>query len=279
MLRTFFPVIHRGSCPFAHGCHQFQMNETGQLWNCLSRIAHSHWTISTVSFIVDTPFAMCFSIKYVFNNNCPILASTFDLLCRFCETGCGFLSVFILIFIKIKIFAFFLSLALPVMTKRWKQSYRLASRFVCTRIKTTATEVLWISFENEFQMLLKNNLCGSHLSYIFFSKWQPKRTRWICSRQQWWWWRRMKWSLLMRKQHPGCSERVSTQMNLNRLLIEITDCSVYNPCGRYGYCRDNKNDEWTCVCKFWWNGTRCDECPLNHSNLSMILIFLWCLTF
>jgi len=51
--------------------------------------------------------------------------------------------------------------------------------------------------------------------------------------------------------------------NLNDFVILfeiIKDCSTSNPCGPHGYCRDNFNGEWTCVCKFWWNGTLCDTC-------------------
>jgi len=45
------------------------------------------------------------------------------------------------------------------------------------------------------------------------------------------------------------------------ILFEIIkDCSIYNPCGRYGYCHDDYKDEWSCVCKFWWKGTKCDTC-------------------
>ncbi len=43
----------------------------------------------------------------------------------------------------------------------------------------------------------------------------------------------------------------------------IQDCSTYNPCGRYGYCEDNLEGEWTCECKFWWNGTLCDTCEFH----------------
>ncbi|CAF2476034.1 unnamed protein product [Rotaria sp. Silwood2] len=43
-------------------------------------------------------------------------------------------------------------------------------------------------------------------------------------------------------------------------MISIRDnCSTYDPCGTYGYCRDNSKDEWTCICKFWWKGTLCNE--------------------
>ncbi|CAF1239647.1 unnamed protein product [Rotaria sordida] len=42
-------------------------------------------------------------------------------------------------------------------------------------------------------------------------------------------------------------------------VILRQNCSVYNPCGRNGYCRNNLNGEWTCVCKFWWNGTLCNK--------------------
>ncbi len=43
----------------------------------------------------------------------------------------------------------------------------------------------------------------------------------------------------------------------------IEDCSTDNPCGRYGYCEDNFEGEWTCECKFWWNGTVCDTCEFH----------------
>ena len=42
----------------------------------------------------------------------------------------------------------------------------------------------------------------------------------------------------------------------------MIDCSEYNPCGSNGYCFDNLNGEWTCTCKFWWNGTICNESEL-----------------
>ncbi|CAF3548717.1 unnamed protein product [Rotaria sp. Silwood1] len=52
---------------------------------------------------------------------------------------------------------------------------------------------------------------------------------------------------------------------------------MYNPCGRYGYCRDNSYGEWTCECKFWWNGTLCDEQTTSGKQviaLGCILAFL-----
>ncbi|CAF1353128.1 unnamed protein product [Rotaria sordida] len=51
------------------------------------------------------------------------------------------------------------------------------------------------------------------------------------------------------------------------------NCSTYNPCGRYGYCRDNSDGEWTCKCKFWWNGTLCDE----QTNSGKQVIALGCI--
>ncbi len=74
--------------------------------------------------------------------------------------------------------------------------------------------------------------------------------------------------------------------NSNDFIISfeiIKDCSTYNPCGRYGYCRDDYEDKWTCVCKFWWKGTICDTCEslifdcfifrLNLNKLSENKIF------
>ncbi len=55
--------------------------------------------------------------------------------------------------------------------------------------------------------------------------------------------------------------------NFNYFIIPfeiIKDCSTYNPCGRYRYCRDDHKNEWSCVCKFWWKGTICDTCE-SHS--------------
>lgn len=37
------------------------------------------------------------------------------------------------------------------------------------------------------------------------------------------------------------------------------DCSTRNPCGSNGYCVDDVNGDSTCQCKFWWNGTLCNE--------------------
>ncbi|CAF3004156.1 unnamed protein product [Rotaria sp. Silwood2] len=55
------------------------------------------------------------------------------------------------------------------------------------------------------------------------------------------------------------------------------NCSIYNPCGQYGYCRDNSDGEWTCECKFWWNGTLCNEQTSSGKQviaLGCILAFL-----
>ncbi len=54
--------------------------------------------------------------------------------------------------------------------------------------------------------------------------------------------------------------------NSNNFIIPfeiIKDCSTYNPCGRYAYCHDDHQDEWTCVCKFWWKGRICDRCEFH----------------
>ncbi|CAF4519995.1 unnamed protein product, partial [Rotaria sp. Silwood2] len=37
------------------------------------------------------------------------------------------------------------------------------------------------------------------------------------------------------------------------------NCSTYDPCGSNGYCIDNTDGQWSCQCKFWWNGTLCDQ--------------------
>ncbi len=52
-----------------------------------------------------------------------------------------------------------------------------------------------------------------------------------------------------------------------------TDCSTYNPCGKYGYCKDDSGGEWACECKFWWNGTLCDQ----QTNSGIQVITLGCL--
>jgi len=51
------------------------------------------------------------------------------------------------------------------------------------------------------------------------------------------------------------------------------NCSTYDPCGRYGYCRNTEYGNWTCECKFWWNGTLCDE----QTNSGIQVIVLGCL--
>ena len=53
-------------------------------------------------------------------------------------------------------------------------------------------------------------------------------------------------------------------------LISNTDCSIHNPCGSRGYCRENGTDEVPCECKFWWNGTRCDE--LTEGGIQVIVL-------
>ncbi|CAF2102485.1 unnamed protein product [Rotaria magnacalcarata] len=64
-------------------------------------------------------------------------------------------------------------------------------------------------------------------------------------------------------------------------VILRPNCSTYNLCGRNGYCRDNLNDEWTCQCKFWWNGTLCNH--MSNSGWQVIslsiLLFLLILVF
>ncbi|CAF0739997.1 unnamed protein product [Adineta ricciae] len=42
-------------------------------------------------------------------------------------------------------------------------------------------------------------------------------------------------------------------------ISESINCSVYNPCGRNGYCLNTDEDEQICSCKFWWNGATCNE--------------------
>lgn len=44
----------------------------------------------------------------------------------------------------------------------------------------------------------------------------------------------------------------------------IEDCSQFNPCGKNGYCRNKANGDWKCSCKFWWNGTVCNECEYER---------------
>ncbi|CAF1386593.1 unnamed protein product [Adineta steineri] len=61
-------------------------------------------------------------------------------------------------------------------------------------------------------------------------------------------------------------------------VILRLNCSEYNPCGRYGYCRDKTTGETKCLCKFWWNGTRCDECekndPCKSNSHAFFLLYL-----
>jgi hypothetical protein len=45
-----------------------------------------------------------------------------------------------------------------------------------------------------------------------------------------------------------------------------SDCTVNNPCGRNGYCRNNKQGEWKCVCRFWWTGPVCDKSKSTAST-------------
>ncbi|CAM4805220.1 unnamed protein product [Rotaria magnacalcarata] len=62
-------------------------------------------------------------------------------------------------------------------------------------------------------------------------------------------------------------------MSKNRFLLALAclvpsiivihgqqSCSVYNPCGRNGYCEDDAHGRWQCICKFWWSGTLCNKC-------------------
>ena len=37
------------------------------------------------------------------------------------------------------------------------------------------------------------------------------------------------------------------------------NCSTDNPCGSHGYCRDTIDGNWICDCKFWWDGTFCEQ--------------------
>jgi hypothetical protein len=55
-----------------------------------------------------------------------------------------------------------------------------------------------------------------------------------------------------------CTEYVKNLKDLIFFMSDCSDCSLYNPCGQNGYCKDNDYGEWTCECKFWWNGTRCE---------------------
>jgi len=48
---------------------------------------------------------------------------------------------------------------------------------------------------------------------------------------------------------------------------------LYNPCGPYGYCFDNSDGDWSCECKFWWNGTLCNQ----QTNSGIQVIVLGCL--
>ncbi|CAM4901386.1 unnamed protein product [Rotaria socialis] len=54
---------------------------------------------------------------------------------------------------------------------------------------------------------------------------------------------------------------------------DCSDCSIHNPCGTNGYCVDNIDGEWSCRCKFWWNGTLCDE----QTNSGKQVIALGCI--
>ncbi|CAM4819151.1 unnamed protein product [Rotaria magnacalcarata] len=47
------------------------------------------------------------------------------------------------------------------------------------------------------------------------------------------------------------------------------NCSVYNPCGRNGYCT-YEDEEPICECKFWWIGTFCNE--LTNSGKQVIIL-------
>ena len=70
-------------------------------------------------------------------------------------------------------------------------------------------------------------------------------------------------------------KRVSSSLwqmvHLLNIKIDL-DCSLNNPCGPHGYCRD-KTGSIICECKFWWDGTLCD----HQTNSGIQVIVLGCL--
>ncbi|CAF1556628.1 unnamed protein product [Rotaria magnacalcarata] len=60
---------------------------------------------------------------------------------------------------------------------------------------------------------------------------------------------------------------------METVIDDKQSCSIHNPCGTNGYCVDNIDDEWSCRCKFWWNGTLCDE----QTNSGKQVIALGCI--
>ncbi|CAF4655132.1 unnamed protein product [Rotaria socialis] len=60
---------------------------------------------------------------------------------------------------------------------------------------------------------------------------------------------------------------------MESVINDKPNCSIHNPCGTNGYCVDNIDGEWSCRCKFWWNGTLCDE----QTNSGKQVIALGCI--
>ncbi|CAF1500535.1 unnamed protein product [Rotaria sordida] len=52
---------------------------------------------------------------------------------------------------------------------------------------------------------------------------------------------------------------IVTILSLTVVVDGLSNCSKYNPCSQYGYCRTDSNGNMSCECKFWWAGTICDE--------------------
>ena len=69
------------------------------------------------------------------------------------------------------------------------------------------------------------------------------------------------------------AEQLNSEFWTRRILRIDLDCSVEDPCKNGGDCRENEQGQWMCQCKFWWNGTRCDQ----MTNSGKQVIFLACL--
>ncbi|CAF1467776.1 unnamed protein product [Rotaria sordida] len=61
------------------------------------------------------------------------------------------------------------------------------------------------------------------------------------------------------------------------LTVLRDNCSVYNPCGRNGRCYNNLDGEWMCVCKFWWNGTLCNDMSSSGKQVITVGVMLFVL--